>query len=406
MSKWLNFHYASIHGVYWMYFGILCGFSSVFLLAKDYSNSEIGTILAAGNVISVLGQPILADVADRGSKKTIFILLGALVTTNFLLTLGMLHREKSLMLSGMFAVAFGVLMIMQPFANALNRRFEETGVKIAFGICRSIGSLTFAITCYMLGFMVEAQGEDLLLRGGMIMLPILMGAVLWSYRTYKTGMELKSHEAPHPKAHSPAKNRPKQISWREFIEGHKMFLIVIFGTLWIWYANSIPNIFMAQITLSVGGTSEHTGKIFALLALSEIPTMVIFDKLYGRFSCNSMLKFASVAFVLWVGAIALATSVTGLYLAQILHFFCFPLFLPAMVRFIEDNMRDREQVRGQTLFTMMVSLASIIASLIGGILIDAIGARGATLTAVAFAVVGAVIIVFTVDKVSKDGTTI
>lgn len=48
MKKTLNTEYAFIQGSYWMIYGFVSSFASVFLLAKEYSNTEIGIILAAG----------------------------------------------------------------------------------------------------------------------------------------------------------------------------------------------------------------------------------------------------------------------------------------------------------------------------------------------------------------------
>ena len=46
MEKRLNCSYAAIQGSYWMVYAVVGSFASVFLLARGYSNSEIGVILA------------------------------------------------------------------------------------------------------------------------------------------------------------------------------------------------------------------------------------------------------------------------------------------------------------------------------------------------------------------------
>lgn len=65
MKKLLNFDYACIHGTFWMFYGVASSFASVFLLANDYTNSEIGMILAAANILAVILQPFVGDLADR-----------------------------------------------------------------------------------------------------------------------------------------------------------------------------------------------------------------------------------------------------------------------------------------------------------------------------------------------------
>ena len=90
MEKILNVEYASIHGTYWMYYGVICSFASVFLLATGYSNSEIGLILAIGNVAAVILQPIVADFADRSKKLSLIGISQLIIVLLMTLTIGML----------------------------------------------------------------------------------------------------------------------------------------------------------------------------------------------------------------------------------------------------------------------------------------------------------------------------
>ena len=71
MGKLLNIKYGCIHGTYWMYYGVAGSFASAFLLARGYSNAEIGIILAVGNILAVFLQPLIADLADRSKKLSL-----------------------------------------------------------------------------------------------------------------------------------------------------------------------------------------------------------------------------------------------------------------------------------------------------------------------------------------------
>ena len=68
LTRQLNIDYAGIHGTYWMYYGFCSSFSSVFLLGKGYTNSQIGMLLAAGNILAIIVQPFLADIAAKCYK--------------------------------------------------------------------------------------------------------------------------------------------------------------------------------------------------------------------------------------------------------------------------------------------------------------------------------------------------
>ena len=409
MQRRLNLHYATIHGTFWMVFGVIYSFSSVYLLGKGYSNSEIGLIMALGNLIAVLVQPFLADLADKKSKSTIFTMMGAMNVAIIILSLLMsTMHQRSLTLSILYVITLATMMSIQPFANAVNRRLSETGAKISFGTCRAMGSFSYSVMCLLLGSAVERYGISTLTLTGVIMAVLSIIAIVATYRSYKRAMaEFGGEGLPetteNPSAvESPKAPEPQRITLAEFASGHKIFMILSLGVLGLYFSNAAINTYMAQIADSVGGNSEDVGRILSLLAFMEIPTLVLFDKLHQRFRLSSMIKVSAVAFALWIGTCAIAKNVGMLLAAQIFQPFAFALFLPSMVRYIDTNMREGEAIKGQMLFTVVTTTAAIFAGLVGGRILDVAGAKIMMITAAVFTVVGCIIVMLTVDKSEKN----
>ena len=50
-----NFEYAGLHGTYWMVYCVAVSYAGVYLLAKNYSNSGVGAVMAAGYLLMVAG---------------------------------------------------------------------------------------------------------------------------------------------------------------------------------------------------------------------------------------------------------------------------------------------------------------------------------------------------------------
>ncbi len=401
MENLLNRQYAAIHGTYWMYYGVICSFSSVFLLARGYSNSEIGIILAAGNVLAVFVQPFVADFADRSKRFSVFSIMEILAAILFVLTALMyVIQRKSALLMLIYVMAFAWMNIIQPFCNALSFRLEEAGVSINFGVARSMGSFTYAVMCMILGGIIERKGVNVLPVTGMGVVFLFILSIVILSKSFARAKSMNK-AAAGPEAVSQDEEY-EEINLVSFAKRNKMFIVVNIGVLGLYFANSILNTYMAQIASNVGGNSEDVGRIFSLLAFMEIPTLVLFDRLHKRFTCSSMMKFSAAAFVLWIGICTVAPNVWVLLLAQLIQPFSFALFLPAIVHFIDDNMSKGEAVKGQMLFTTTTTVAAIFASLIGGAILDASGARLLTLTGTAVTAVGAFIIFVSVDKVKKS----
>ncbi len=409
MEKRFNLQYAGIHGTYWLYYGVVCSFASVFLLDRGYSNTEIGIILAIGNIFAVILQPIMGDLADRSRKISFFGFMEMMTALLMVLTVFLLIlQKKSALLMFVYVMAFGWMNIVQPFCNAMNRKLCETEVYINFGACRAIGSLTYSIMCFFLGSLVEKFGVNVLPVTGEVVLILFMTTIVIVAKSFRKAMAEKSEGTKSEDA-SPSKPSgtkaaaadEEEINLPMFVRRNKMFMILCLGVLGLYYTNSVLNTYMAQIAENVGGDNGDIGRIFSVLALMEIPTMMLFDRINRKFKTRTLMKFSAVAFVFWILVCYMAENVTTLILAQFIQPFSFALFLPSIVRFIDDIMSRGEAVKGQTMFTTTTTLAAVFASLIGGVILDAAGPKMLTLTAACVTAVGAVIVVLSADRVKS-----
>ncbi|HIV80964.1 MAG TPA: MFS transporter [Candidatus Avanaerovorax faecigallinarum] len=404
MEKRFNLQYAGIHGTYWLYYGVICSFASVFLLDRGYSNTEIGIILAVGSIFAVLLQPIMGDLADRSRRISFFGFMEMMTALLMVLTVFLLVlQKKSGLLMFVYVMAFGWMNIVQPFCNAMNRKLSETGVYVNFGACRAIGSLTYSIMCFFLGSLVEKFGVNVLPVTGEVVLILFMTAIVIVAKSFRRAMAEKFDGTKSAASGSSVENAAagdeEEINLPMFVKRNKMFLVLCFGVLGLYYTNSVLNTYMAQIAESVGGDNGDIGRIFSILALMEIPTMMFFDRINKRFRTRTLMKFSAVAFVFWILICFLAENVMTLILAQFIQPFSFALFLPSIVRFIDDIMSKGEAVKGQTMFTTTTTMAAVFASLIGGVILDAAGPKMLTLTATCVTAVGAAVVVFSADRV-------
>ena len=185
MKKLLNFDYACIQGTYWMLYGILSSFASVFLLSRGYSNSEIGVILAAANVAAVVLQPLAADLADRSGRVSLIGITQWMTVMMMVMTIGLFtFQKKSLALSAIFVLLIAWHTILQPLVNSLNFRLQECGVHINFGMARSLGSLAYSILMAVLGTVVENHGTGVLPVTGEIVMVMLLISLFVTKRQY------------------------------------------------------------------------------------------------------------------------------------------------------------------------------------------------------------------------------
>lgn len=405
MEKRLNVSYAGIQATYWMVYAVVGSFASVFLLARGYSNSEIGVILAVANVVAVVLQPMVADFADRSKKVSLVGLIEIMTIVMMLFMVGLfVFQQKSLALSVIFLMLLAWHTSLQPLINSLNFKLEESGVKINFGVARSMGSLFYSILCAFMGTLVETYSVSIMPVSGVVVILMLLVSLLATKKMFDKAAAAKlsgGMEETDATVKEAAADDEEEINLIDFLKRNKVFLILNIGVLGIFFSNNVLNNYMIQIVTNVGGDSEDMGRILSIMAFLEIPLMVCAGSLRKKFSCELMLKVAAVGFTIKIALHYMATSVAMLYFAQLFQLISFGLFLPVMVMFINEVMSKGEAVKGQAFFTMMSTVASIIGSLVGGVILDLSGAKMLTLVATLITAAGTGILIMSVDKVKR-----
>lgn len=400
MGKLLNLEYSCIQGTFWMYYGVVGTFASVFLLARGYSNTEIGIVLAVGNVLAVILQPVLADFADRSKRISLIGIIQLIAAVMLVMTAALCAlQRKSLALTVIFVLLLTWHTVLQPLINSLSFKLEESGYHVSFGVARSMGSLFYSLLMAVTGTMVENWGVQVLpLSGGAIMVMLLISLILTKRQFDRAKAAGGQGQAAAKLEDKPAE---EEINLKDFLMRNKIFVLVNVGVIGIYFSNQILNNYMIQIVTSVGGDSEDMGRILSVMAFLEIPAMVGFDSLRKKISCEFLLKVASVGFTIKIAMCYIAASVTMVYIAQLFQLISFGLFLPAMVNFIDEIMSKGEAVKGQAFFTTMVTVTSMISSLIGGVILDLSGAKMLTLVSTIATALGALIIIASVDRIGK-----
>ncbi|XVG95789.1 MFS transporter [Eubacteriales bacterium KG127] len=431
MKKILNIYYGGIHGTYWMYYGIIGSFASVFLIAKGYSSGRIGVIVALGCILAVMLQPFMADLGDRSKKISVFGISQIVVVVMLVGTVILLFPDKhSLGLSILFILLIAWVTALQPLINYMVFKLSTTGYHINFGLARSCGSLGYALLCICLGYFVEKYGVVAIPVAGIIILVALAGFLLYMKRSFLKAIRLtgkgsllngKSLNTAREEIlldHSQDSNPQakaclgpeitgdsnivdEEITLLKFAKKNKMFFMLNVGFIFVFFNNGVLNSFLYQIVTDVGGNSSDMGTIFSLMAFCEIPTLVFFDKIMKKFSCETLMKIASISFLLKILAFFFAKSITFMYLAQVFQPLSFAVFLPAVIHFTDQVMKKGEAVKGQALFTIMMSLATVVSSFCGGFIIDILGEKELLLVSVMVSVIGVFMTFYYVDKVPK-----
>lgn len=392
--KSLNIKYMASQIFYFGAFAAMMGYASVYLLHKGFSNSTIGIILSLCSILAVFMQPALASFADNHKNIEIRKIINTIVAIAIILSVALLVIPTNQTLIFILIVAiFSLETTIMPLINTLAFIFEKYGIQINFGIARGLGSVAYALTSMALGYIVEWFSPDLL-PICYVVFNALLFIVVHLFVLPKNAQIVNADEESETEAEV-----QENVSLLKFASKYKKFIVFLLGFVLVYFAHTIINNFFIQIVTNVGGNSSDMGNAVFLAAMLELPTMAYFTKLSQKVNCGTLIKASIVLFLAKHAITYLATNMVMIYIAQVLQMGAYALFIPASVYYVNCKVDNKDIVKGQSFVTTSMTMSGVFANIIGGILLDAVGVSEVLLIGVILSLIGAVIVLFTVEKV-------
>lgn len=346
--------YYTTMGLYWSVIASCVSFLNVFLTGRGLGTAEIGFLTAVGNGLAAIFQPIVSKVCSRSNKneRDFLVLISMLAMT---LVIMALERTSGLAMKIEIVAAIALVLVMQPLLNSLGYFYIARSVEINYGVSRGIGSITFAVTSFILGILSEIN-KDL----SMVMAAVLLGVLILSL------LAQKPISGNNVVTVFDGRAQKQKIQNSKFV----IFLLAV-GMLFTFY--NVTNVYLLQIAKRIGGDAKTVGTAFAVAALFEFPIMFMFNRLKEKFKSRSMLIFSGIFFLLKGILTYIATSPSTLIAIQVTQLFGFALFTPCSVDFINDIMSDEKKITGQGFLASAITMGGVIGSVAGGVLIESLG---------------------------------
>ena len=387
--------YSLIHGSYWMAFGATYNFVTVYLLAKNYSSSAVGIIMAITNILSAILQPLVASYADQEKNYTLksLMMIFLSLSTSFSMLLYFTKTRESINALVYFLLLLSMLTV-HPLLNGLGMKYIEKGYGINFGFSRSMGSLTYAVMSVVLGSLVDKNGPELL---------PLYYFLLFFITTAATVLFLRSFPYPSddPTEEPKSQSIKQSLSLIEFSKMYSGFSLYLVGVIFIFICFNIINIYMIRIIEAVGGSEKNMGTAFAIAAIVELPFMLTFSRLLRKFKVETLLMVSAWAFTAKVLLTFFAESLLVIYIAQGFQMFSYALFIPGSIYYVTTALHKSHMLKGQAYTTSATTVGAVLGSLIGGYLLSFTSIK--TMLAVGFmvSILGTFLMILGIRNCSK-----
>lgn len=387
-SKSINVRYSMLQGIYFVGFCTVMGYAAVYLGSIGMSSSLIGIVLAIANILTSIAQPVLGGFVDKSNismKKVLMIMFGLCSILSVLL---MFVSKVTFLAAALFITVSTILYTTMPLVNSLAFAFQKQGIDVKFGVARGIGSVAYALASLVLGNVVKAVSPTLMPLAYIV---IFLG-ILPLIRSFKM-----------PEAEVIEEKVVEKESTGAFIKKHLKFMIFLAGFVLVYFDHTIINNFFINVIRNVGGNTGDMGNAVFLAAMLELPTMALFEKYKNKINIKNTIIISAIFFTLKHTLTYFATNMFMIYLAQATQMLAYALFIPASVYYVDKLFDAKDAVKGQALVTTSMTVSGVLASFLGGILLDSMGVYETLFLGLVLSVVGTIVMIVTVENVNKKG---
>lgn len=384
------------YGLYQFTFFLSCagifGFAATYLTANGFTAAEIGITIAASYFLACILQPFLGEFADRfpwvGLPKLIILCLAC----SFLCFMVIQLCHLPLALFGILYAVGGLLItVTVSISNALCVFYSERGYAINYGIGSGIGSLSYSVSTFAMGYVIAYLGMDFMMWVVLLSLSLQMIITL-GYP--KISEQKESFLSQSAETHA----KGQRVSIFSFFLKYKYFMCTILGVMLIAMCHSMAENYLFQMFQPMGGNSRNVGAALAIASFSAAPFMLLFEKIQKKINIMFFMRLSGVFYILKTVLMFFATSIWQVYAIVCLQTVTYGFIYPSLFYFAKMKIEREDMAKGQAVVVAAFTLGTALGSLIGGKAIDAFNFQIMILIAGALAAAGAGIINFSIKK--------
>lgn len=362
-------HMFLLEGVYFISFCTLYAYTVTILLEYGYTEVQCGYITMLQYVMMTIAGPVYGRMIDRGlSPKKLFIILaaGGIIVTPLLPVCFAKGFSLTMISFGIIsALDFCGATVIDTWINQMTLR-DET---IDYGMIRSAGSIFYATTAIVSGYLIVPLGINFLfwLHMGSLAVAILLAV------TFADPNKLPLLE-PDRFAGEDAPDETFAQSIRTMMKNRPFVIFLICGTMY-YFATRAVNGFMQVIINYIGGDASTYGVSVFLYCVGEFLLMRLASRLLQRGMKLPVLFITATAGLgLRILLLGVLKTMTGVMLTQILLSVGFASYLRFNIDYVA-SLFPRQYAGRAILISVSVTqgLGSIIGNLAGGYLLASVG---------------------------------
>jgi PPP family 3-phenylpropionic acid transporter len=308
--------------------GVSVPFWAVWLHDEGLSELEISVLLALSPLVRVVGNPLVAQYADRhGALRRTLILCGALASAVAALFLAVAGFVPLLLVTLVYAF---VMTPLVPLLDTMTIHAAREG-RLDYGRIRVFGSASFALTAVATGALIEAHSPQLVPW-------LVLGALL-----AVTGASLL---APPDRRSEQRVAAPLRLVLRD-----RAFVLLVSCACTIQASHAIYYGFASVHWRGHGLGDDVVGGLWGIGVVAEILLFTFGGGLVRRLGWFRLLWIGAVTCLVRWTVMGATLAVPPLALAQTLHGITFGMVHLAVTCYVHDHIPPELSTTAQSIYS-------------------------------------------------------
>ena len=329
-------------------------YMSLYYTAVGFTAAQMGMVNAGVALVSMAAQPLWGTLGDRVRNRAGLIALLALASGAVAFAFRWFQAFLPLMLlSCLFSWFY---TSVQPMGDSLLLpALDERG--LPFGPFRLAGGMSFAVSGVFFGRLLDHPGRALLIPAYLAALCLATAAATFTL----------------PRAEVKKAGRRK-LSFSELFKYKELIRLLAFMAPVQITMGYFYTFFSPHFVSLPGGSGGKLGICYFISAMSEVPFLLLSDKLFDRFGAGRLMRLSAVTLsVRWL-IVGLAQNAWIVMASQALHGWGFIVMTVCMAKYISRSVPEELQASGQMLLAIVsFGIARAAGNLGGGLLAGLMG---------------------------------
>ncbi len=331
-------------------------FISSYYAGNGITPAQIGVLLMIGPITAIIVQPLWGRLSDATGRRKLVL---ALAVAGSGLSMLIYYAGNSFRIFFIAAVAVNVFMtVVVPLCDALIINQAEL-LGIPFSVVRLGGTLGFSVMAVIAGNLLKKY-PDMQFALSSIGYAILLILIAFLPRDSARGRSI------------PKTGRKTRMGIHNIFVSKEIYLVLSF-VLISQIGLSFYSGFMGPYLIKQGQSQKEIGVMSCLSALSEVPVLLIIEKVRKKFGEVRVLMFSCFMMALRI-FIFTGETLLSAGLAQILQGTTYMTVYYCAAVYIATNVKKGMFSLGQgVLGVVQTGIGAVIGTSVGGILVNSIG---------------------------------